>query len=82
LGVVGAGRFLEAMAQVVTDKWTDAHNNKCEICNEGGRLVLCEYCNVAVHSLCMDPPLDDAPNSEWICNTCCNVDVYPHLAAQ
>ena len=67
--------------QKVATKWMERHNSKCEICSEGGKLVLCEYCNVAVHSLCMDPPLDHPPKSEWICDACCCADVYPHIAA-
>jgi hypothetical protein len=51
-------------------KWIHQHNSLCEICNQGGYLVICEFCNVVQHSLCFVPPQRLPPFGDWACSDC------------
>lgn len=39
--------------------WSEANgwNEVCEMCGEGGEIMLCDYCNVAWHPTCLRPAL-------------------------
>ena len=56
------------------DKWTDRHNTRCEVCNLGGDLVDCGFCNLVYHPACLDPPLEPIPElrplGPWACPAC------------
>lgn len=42
----------------------------CELCDNGGELIVCDYCNNAYHCECLTPPLTNIPNGEWFCPRC------------
>lgn len=48
------------------------YNNRefCKVCNDGGALILCDRCDDAYHTGCLDPPLSAVPRGEWFCPTC------------
>ena len=42
--------------------WNNDHNSYCELCNKGGDLLLCDYCNVSLHPTCLSPPMTVIPD--------------------
>ena len=51
-------------------KWTARHNDRCEVCDEGGELLCCDFCNLAFHLRCLEPPLTATPAGDWACEEC------------
>eukprot|EP00931_Biecheleriopsis_adriatica_P010648 TRINITY_DN111718_c0_g1_i1.p1 TRINITY_DN111718_c0_g1~~TRINITY_DN111718_c0_g1_i1.p1 ORF type:complete len:254 (+),score=52.81 TRINITY_DN111718_c0_g1_i1:40-762(+) len=46
----------------------------CEACGSGHDeqlLLLCDSCNDAYHTFCLQPPLEEAPLEDWHCPRCC-----------
>ena len=37
------------------------HQDYCEVCQQGGEIILCDTCPRAYHLVCLDPELDEAP---------------------
>ena len=48
----------------------DFHNEFCKVCNDGGELLCCDSCPAAYHTFCLNPPLKDVPEEEWMCPRC------------
>ena len=53
----------------------DYDDAKCDMCHEeigpsNGLLLFCDFCNKGYHLECHDPPLDSAPDGDWICFNC------------
>ena len=46
------------------------HQEYCEICKQGGEIILCDTCPRAYHLVCLDPELDEAPEGKWSCPYC------------
>ena len=46
----------------------DGNDNICQICGDGGRLMLCDSCPSAFHAECLH--LDEIPEGEWHCSSC------------
>ena len=46
------------------------HNEYCEVCQQGGEIILCDTCPRAYHLVCLDPELDEAPEGKWSCPHC------------
>ena len=48
------------------------HQEYCEVCQQGGEIVVCDFCPKAYHLGCLDPPLEDAPGDmvNWACHHC------------
>ena len=44
--------------------------NDCTICNDGGKLLICDKCHKAFHLSCLDPPLTEEPDGTWYCEDC------------
>jgi hypothetical protein len=42
----------------------------CDSCGDGGALLCCEGCANSFHMGCLDPPLMEVPEGEWLCRTC------------
>ena len=34
------------------------------------KMMLCDSCDVGYHTFCLDPPLTDVPDGEWLCRRC------------
>lgn len=62
------------------DGYETDHQDYCEVCQQGGEIILCDTCPRAYHLVCLDPELDRAPEGKWSCphcvSTCC-----PHCPA-
>jgi len=46
------------------------HDDHCRVCHKLGDLLCCETCPAVFHLSCLDPPLVEVPNEEWICSVC------------
>merc|ERR1712223_2308740 len=46
------------------------HQEFCEVCQQGGEIILCDTCRKAYHLVCLDPELDEAPEGKWSCPHC------------
>mmetsp|Transcript_26604 Transcript_26604/g.74439 ORF Transcript_26604/g.74439 Transcript_26604/m.74439 type:complete len:641 (+) Transcript_26604:83-2005(+) len=42
----------------------------CYFCKDGGNLIVCDACERAFHTRCLDPPLKRIPAGEWFCGDC------------
>ncbi|XP_076826760.1 chromodomain-helicase-DNA-binding protein 4 isoform X3 [Brachyhypopomus gauderio] len=48
----------------------DHHMEFCRVCKDGGELLCCDTCPSSYHLHCLNPPLPDIPNGEWVCPRC------------
>ncbi|XP_062848646.1 chromodomain-helicase-DNA-binding protein 4 [Trichomycterus rosablanca] len=48
----------------------DHHMEYCRVCKDGGELLCCDTCPSSYHMHCLNPPLPEIPNGEWICPRC------------
>lgn len=49
----------------------DQHQDYCEVCQQGGEIILCDTCPRAYHLVCVEPePLEEAPEGDWYCVQC------------
>ncbi|KAH7443825.1 hypothetical protein KP509_02G052300 [Ceratopteris richardii] len=49
-------------------KSDDGNDNICQICGDGGQLMLCDSCPSAFHCKCLH--LDEVPEGDWHCSRC------------
>ncbi|KAI7861881.1 regulator of chromosome condensation 1/beta-lactamase-inhibitor protein II [Spinellus fusiger] len=42
----------------------------CHKQDNGDKLLLCDKCDISVHTYCAKPPLDTIPEGEWYCDVC------------
>lgn len=42
----------------------------CDVCDDGGTLIVCEICRKAFHLGCLRPPLLHVPAEQWYCEHC------------
>ena len=53
-------------------------NDYCTICDDGGKLIICDSCNKSYHLKCHSPPLLVIPTGNWVCGRCSEkVDYSP-----
>ncbi|CAK9295655.1 unnamed protein product [Gordionus sp. m RMFG-2023] len=48
------------------------HQDYCEVCQQGGEILLCDTCPRAYHLVCLEPELEEAPEGRWSCQHCEN----------
>ncbi|CAD5232400.1 unnamed protein product [Bursaphelenchus xylophilus] len=48
----------------------EEHQDFCEVCQQGGEVILCDGCPKAYHKICLDPELDEVPEGSWFCPSC------------
>ena len=41
------------------------------------QLLLCDGCDDAYHTFCLNPPLDEIPETDWFCQTCISSGIKP-----
>eukprot|EP00047_Mylnosiga_fluctuans_P009452 m.11494 g.11494 ORF g.11494 m.11494 type:complete len:1353 (-) comp2635_c0_seq1:40-4098(-) len=44
--------------------------DKCRACHQEGELLWCDCCPNSYHLHCLTPPLERAPDGEWLCADC------------
>ncbi|VDO11755.1 unnamed protein product [Rodentolepis nana] len=52
------------------DGYETDHQDFCDVCQQGGEIVLCDTCPRAFHLVCLDPELDEPPKGDWSCPQC------------
>ncbi|XP_022245679.1 chromodomain-helicase-DNA-binding protein Mi-2 homolog isoform X2 [Limulus polyphemus] len=57
------------------DGYETEHQDYCEVCQQGGEIILCDTCPRAYHLVCLDPELEEAPEGKWSCPHCEGEDV-------
>ena len=50
--------------------WQTDHQDYCEVCQQGGEIILCDTCPRAYHLVCLEPELEQAPEGKWSCPHC------------
>jgi len=69
-------RQLQAVAEELANMPLDQagyetnHQDFCEVCQQGGEIILCDTCPKAYHLVCLDPELEQAPEGDWSCPEC------------
>ncbi|CAH1990110.1 unnamed protein product [Acanthoscelides obtectus] len=48
------------------------HQDYCEVCQQGGEIILCDTCPRAYHLVCLEPELEETPEGKWSCPHCEN----------
>ena len=48
----------------------ELHDERCEVCDDGGNLLICESCDAGYHLECISPPLKEIPSCAWYCPKC------------
>ncbi|XP_067117973.1 chromodomain-helicase-DNA-binding protein 3 isoform X4 [Osmerus mordax] len=59
----------------VEEEEDDDHMEFCRVCKDGGELLCCDACTSSYHIHCLNPPLPEIPNGEWLCPRC----TCPHI---
>ncbi|XP_060558085.1 chromodomain-helicase-DNA-binding protein 5-like [Ruditapes philippinarum] len=52
------------------DGYETDHQDYCEVCQQGGEIILCDTCPRAYHLVCLEPELEEAPEGKWSCPHC------------
>ncbi|XP_075461078.1 chromodomain-helicase-DNA-binding protein 5 isoform X3 [Ascaphus truei] len=52
------------------DGYETDHQDYCEVCQQGGEIILCDTCPRTYHLVCLDPELEKAPEGKWSCPHC------------
>ena len=47
-----------------------AHFNECVFCEDGGKLICCDYCPRVYHQRCLQVADHPTKNEDWMCPTC------------
>ncbi|XP_039387365.1 chromodomain-helicase-DNA-binding protein 4 isoform X4 [Mauremys reevesii] len=55
---------------VPVDGYETDHQDYCEVCQQGGEIILCDTCPRAYHMVCLDPDMEKAPEGKWSCPHC------------
>ncbi|XP_059210753.1 LOW QUALITY PROTEIN: chromodomain-helicase-DNA-binding protein 3 [Centropristis striata] len=61
---------VSAGAPVGAEEEDDDHMEFCRVCKDGGELLCCDTCTSSYHIHCLNPPLPEIPNGEWLCPRC------------
>uniref|UniRef100_A0A914XBA7 DNA helicase n=1 Tax=Plectus sambesii TaxID=2011161 RepID=A0A914XBA7_9BILA len=52
------------------DGYETDHQDYCEVCQQGGEIILCDTCPRAYHLVCLDPDMEEPPEGKWSCPHC------------
>ncbi|XP_056141606.1 chromodomain-helicase-DNA-binding protein 4 isoform X2 [Lampris incognitus] len=66
----GEGEDEEERRDEGVEEEDDHHIEYCRVCKDGGELLCCDTCPSSYHIHCLNPPLPEIPNGEWICPRC------------
>uniref|UniRef100_A0A8D8WT53 Chromodomain-helicase-DNA-binding protein Mi-2 homolog n=1 Tax=Cacopsylla melanoneura TaxID=428564 RepID=A0A8D8WT53_9HEMI len=64
------GRASKAVDEDDDEDLQTEHQDYCEVCQQGGEIILCDTCPRAYHLCCLDPELDETPEGKWSCPRC------------
>ncbi|XP_050394423.2 nucleosome-remodeling factor subunit BPTF [Patella vulgata] len=54
----------------ITNEGNIRYDDHCRACHKLGDLLCCETCSAVYHLACVDPPLEEVPDDDWLCNVC------------
>ncbi|XP_029435334.1 chromodomain-helicase-DNA-binding protein 4 isoform X5 [Rhinatrema bivittatum] len=60
----------DTSAVAPVDGYETDHQDYCEVCQQGGEIILCDTCPRAYHMVCLDPDMEKAPEGKWSCPHC------------
>uniref|UniRef100_A0A673BLI8 Chromodomain helicase DNA binding protein 4a n=1 Tax=Sphaeramia orbicularis TaxID=375764 RepID=A0A673BLI8_9TELE len=60
------------------DGYETDHQDYCEVCQQGGEIILCDTCPRAYHMVCLDPDMEKAPEGKWSCPHCVSAVITLH----
>lgn len=63
------------------DGYETDHQDYCEVCQQGGEIILCDTCPRAYHLVCLEPELDKAPEGKWSCPHCVSSAPQEHICS-
>uniref|UniRef100_A0A672J0F0 Chromodomain helicase DNA binding protein 3 n=1 Tax=Salarias fasciatus TaxID=181472 RepID=A0A672J0F0_SALFA len=63
-------RFTQFPGEEEGDGYETDHQDYCEVCQQGGEIILCDTCPRAYHLVCLEPELEKAPEGKWSCPHC------------
>jgi len=72
-GAVGASMMSRAMKSTSLTSGNSSSNVQCLICSsqhDEANMILCNNCDADYHTSCLDPPMSQIPEGEWLCLTC------------
>ncbi len=80
------GRIVDLNAYKEVDQNTleESDTEACEMCggtHDPDRTLLCDKCDSAFHMECLDPPLTDVPDGEWLCPKCTDPEQWEKFMA-
>jgi hypothetical protein len=55
---------------------------RCGNHRKGAVMLLCDHCDAAYHTYCLNPPLTDIPDGNWICPDCTRAGVTQAQVAE
>uniref|UniRef100_A0A8C4PEJ9 Chromodomain helicase DNA binding protein 5 n=1 Tax=Dromaius novaehollandiae TaxID=8790 RepID=A0A8C4PEJ9_DRONO len=64
------GKRVQLLSLEEGDGYETDHQDYCEVCQQGGEIILCDTCPRAYHLVCLDPELEKAPEGKWSCPHC------------
>jgi len=67
-------RVINAVAKDEKPLFEGEHSDWCYVCDDGGDLVCCDYCEKSFHLNCHIPALSDIPKGNWKCCECAAVE--------
>ena len=51
--------------------WAGGYNDVCDVCDSGGELYCCSFCNLVFHRMCLDEQAQGTlDNDPWACKEC------------
>uniref|UniRef100_A0A674C229 Chromodomain helicase DNA binding protein 3 n=1 Tax=Salmo trutta TaxID=8032 RepID=A0A674C229_SALTR len=69
-GLLSVGACKCVRGDVEVDGYETDHQDYCEVCQQGGEIILCDTCPRAYHLVCLEPELEKAPEGKWSCPHC------------
>ncbi|CAL1541774.1 unnamed protein product, partial [Lymnaea stagnalis] len=46
------------------------YDDHCRACHKLGDLLCCETCSAVYHLACVEPPMQEVPEDDWLCSVC------------
>lgn len=46
------------------------YDDHCRACHKLGDLLCCETCSAVYHLACVEPPMEEVPEEDWVCTIC------------
>ncbi|XP_025083493.1 nucleosome-remodeling factor subunit BPTF-like isoform X4 [Pomacea canaliculata] len=54
----------------ITNEGNIHYDDHCRACHKLGDLLCCETCSAVYHLACVEPPMEEVPEEDWLCSVC------------